>query len=809
MEPEVHSALIKLFPEVPTEVAGHIMALAAPAGLPAEFREKIEQGVRTCLPRTPRFSAPGPSGSRFEHWSTLAANPDGLAAAGVVLTRFILGEAPEAAISANLSAVLYALPKPGGGVRPIACGSVIRRLAAKGACYALADKLAKAVGPIQFAVGRSAGTEKVHKLLTALSEWNPEATFLKLDFKNAYNCTLRSAVHAGVRSRFPELAVLADTLCPEETHHYWFGADECSRRIRAVRGVDQGCPMSAALFAIAIASPLEELQAELRAVDPNAVVLSYLDDIYIVIKPDEVDTALKAARTLFLPVGVVLNDQKTQAWTPRGFTPLPEGIQRVASFTCLGSALLFVPELCARVGIGSPGCGLAASLDALRAFETRLAALQAAGLSLAAALTVHRAMSGGALTHHARANILDSTFAATWDDTVEHFWAVAMDRPLDADRRAQLHLPGKAGGCGVASAQLMRVPAYLGSWELCLAEVASMLGANSAAQFMALVPATRTTIETAAQAIRAAGVTDYSFDWEALFAEPRKRRQHELTHDIHEATHARLLRDLDELDRIDFRSAGGIGAAAFLEPPTEDLHMPDARLRTALRARLRLSRPGFDVSLALDEPATHCHHRYANSGAYCGQPLDDGHPPVLCHVGGGMERGHNLARDWLAQFIQDQTGELVHVEQLVPAWHRKLRDGTTKMAQLDVSCTVHAQRTHVDLAFTTALSEKARHDGRERAARANDDGRAASQSVRDKRARYPPGDNPGEALVPFVLEALGRPSPEAAAFLRAVAPVDRAQRAVVLARAWQALSIITQTRLAELYISAERPRPPR
>jgi hypothetical protein len=131
------------------------------------------------------------------------------------------------------------------------------------------------------------------------------------------------------------------------------------------------------------------------------------------------------------------------------------------------------------------------------------------------------------------------------------------------------------------------------------------------------------------------------------------------------------------------------------------------------------------------------------------------------------------------------------------------------MAQLDVSCTVHAQRTHVDLAFTTALSEKARHDGRERAARANDDGRAASQSVRDKRARYPPGDNPGEALVPFVLEALGRPSPEAAAFLRAVAPVDRAQRAVVLARAWQALSIITQTRLAELYISAERPRPPR
>ncbi len=812
--PEVFTALLKLFPEVPTEVADHITAFAAPEGLPAEFREKVEQGVRACLPRTPRCSAPGPSGSRFEHWATLSANSSGLTAAGVVLTRFLLGEAPATAIAANLSAVLYAIPKSAGGgiedarYRPIACGSVIRRLAAKGACFALADELRTAVGPLQFAVGRPAGAEKVHKLLTALSETHPEAAFIKLDCKNAYNSTLRSAVHEGVRSRIPALATIAATLCPEETSHYWFGADDCSRRIRAVRGVDQGCPLSAALFAIAIASPLEELQAELRKVDPNAVCISYLDDIYIVIKSDEVDTAIKAVHKLFPPIGLVLND-KTEVWTPRGFTALPAGIKRVASFTCLGSAALWVPEACARVAIATPGGGLAASLDALRAFGTQLAILQGAGLSLATALTVHRAWAGGTLTHHLRANLLEPAFAAAWDDTVEHFWAAALDRPLDADRRAQLHLPGKSGGCGVASAQLMQVPAYLGSWELCLEEVASMLGANSATQFMALVPATRTTIEAAAQALRVAGVTDYSFDWEALFTDPRKRRQHELTHDLHEATHARLLRDLDEMDRIDLRSAGGTGAAAFLEPPTEDLHMPDARLRTALRARLRLCRPGFDVSLALTEPATHCHHRYADTGAFCGQTLDDEHPPPLCHVGGGWERGHNRARDWLALWVQEQTGEPTDKEQLVSAWHKRRQDGSLKLAQLDVSCSVHGQRTHVDLAFTTAASLKARHDARERAARASEDGRAASQTVRDKRIRYPPGDNPGEALVPFVLEALGRPSDEAAAFLRAVAPTDPTQRAVVLARAWQALSIITQTRLAELYISAERPRPPR
>jgi hypothetical protein len=95
----------------------------------------------------------------------------------------------------------------------------------------------------------------------------------------------------------------------------------------------------------------------------------------------------------------------------------------------------------------------------------------------------------------------------------------------------------------------------------------------------------------------------------------------------------------------------------------------------------------------------------------------------------------------------------------------------------------------------------------ERFLRAVEDGRAASCYVKEKRQRYPPQDNPGEALVPFIIEALGRPSLEAAAFLRSVAPVDPSKRPSVLAAAWQAISILTQTRLAELLISAEYSRP--
>ena len=45
------------------------------------------------------------------------------------------------------------------------------------------------------------------------------------------------------------------------------------------------------------------------------------------------------------------------------------------------------------------------------------------------------------------------------------------------------------------------------------------------------------------------------------------------------------------------------------------------------------------------------------------------------------------------------------------------------------------------------------------------------------------------------------------AFLRSVAPADPVVRAQVLPAAWQTISVLTQMRLAELYISAEHARP--
>ena len=124
-------------------------------------------------------------------------------------------------------------------------------------------------------------------------------------------------------------------------------------------------------------------------------------------------------------------------------------------------------------------------------------------------------------------------------------------------------------------------------------------------------------------------------------------------------------------------------------------------------------------------------------------------------------------------------------------------------ARLDVSfIDGTGRRAYVDVAVTSAGTTRAA----ERAKRAATDGAAADDMVRTKRSRYPPHKNPGCSLVPFVVEALGRLSPDAEDLLRAVAPVDKQTRSVVLRRAKQSLSVVIQTRLADLLLSAERSR---
>ena len=114
-----------------------------------------------------------------------------------------------------------------------------------------------------------------------------------------------------------------------------------------------------------------------------------------------------------------------------------------------------------------------------------------------------------------------------WDEVVVGFYERELGRSLGPANRTVLTLPGRAGGCGLQSALAVSLPAYLGSWELSLAEVASVLGANTAAEFHAKAPATAAILKAAESSygLQTPG-SDYRFVWERLLYEPAQRRQH-------------------------------------------------------------------------------------------------------------------------------------------------------------------------------------------------------------------------------------------------------------------------------------------
>jgi hypothetical protein len=156
-------------------------------------------------------------------------------------------------------------------------------------------------------------------------------------------------------------------------------------------------------------------------------------------------------------------------------------------------------------------------------------------------------------------------------------------------------------------------------------------------------------------------------------------------------------------------------------------------------------------------------------------------------------RRHDSVRDWLAKLVTEWTGKPALTEQLVPNWNRQ-KNGHLKLARLDVALdTAQGKRVYIDVAITEAATSDA-HELRQRAA---GDGVAASRKEDHKRVKYP-----GPELLPFVVEALGRCGSSANSFLKAMAPKSLDDRSKALGSARQSLSVLVQTGMAELLLSA-------
>ena len=138
------------------------------------------------------------------------------------LTNLLLqGAAPECARAALFGASLCAMRKGDGGLRPIAMGSIYRRLACRIAARHVATTVGEELRPVQLGVGTPQGCEAaVHAtreyLAVAAAAGSPHL-LVKVDVRNAFNTVRRDAFLTQVKARVPAVYPLLRNTYSEPT----------------------------------------------------------------------------------------------------------------------------------------------------------------------------------------------------------------------------------------------------------------------------------------------------------------------------------------------------------------------------------------------------------------------------------------------------------------------------------------------------------------------------------------------------------------------------------------------------------------
>ena len=122
----------------------------------------------------------------------------------------------------------------------------------------------------------------------------------------------------------PDLAPLlpyARTFYGRESRYVWFDDHGVDHTIHQGEGVEQGDALSPALFSLALNLALVEANA---ALEPGEALIAYLDDVYILTRPERARAAFDAVtRVIEDRAGIRSNMGKCACWHARGGEPPP------------------------------------------------------------------------------------------------------------------------------------------------------------------------------------------------------------------------------------------------------------------------------------------------------------------------------------------------------------------------------------------------------------------------------------------------------------------------------------------------------
>ena len=272
---------------------------------PLPFPLDIET-IMKAIVSFPNSSGGGFDGLLPQHLKDLSSESAGeggqlLRGALVGLATLIFeGRTPAAIQPYFFAANLMALRKKGGGVRPIAVGCTLRRLASKCASLHILKTISHLLAPHQLGFGIPRGVEAtVHATRIYLNNISPHQALLKVDFRNAFNSIRRDKMLTAVRDFIPELLPYVHSAYSSPSILLWDDVE-----VNSSEGVQQGDPIGPLLFCLTIHKLISNLKAEFN--------VFYLDDGTIGGKLDDIFDDLKSIEEKGKEHGLHLNVEKSE-----------------------------------------------------------------------------------------------------------------------------------------------------------------------------------------------------------------------------------------------------------------------------------------------------------------------------------------------------------------------------------------------------------------------------------------------------------------------------------------------------------------
>jgi len=589
--------------------------------------------------------------------------------------------------------------------------------------------------------------EHLYRNIQADAESLPREVLVHLDLTNAFGSIRRDVVASALCAATPDDAAIVDGWVTKPVTHYWYDPRHTGHMIHVDRGVDQGCPLSVAGFAAGFhRGSLERIAT--AVVGLGGCLRAYLDDVYIRILPDHVDTLMQHVAAVCGESGLELNRAKTEIYphSPEAVAGLSEeASQKVVDATVILGALLD------RASQDDARQRDPTHVKAAR-FLARMEELTAAGLSSQAAVVCLRSWLTGALTHMLRLRYDDTEPMRALEAAVRGFLERTLGQGLDAAAWRQATLPLRLGGLGLPDLATLPPAAFLGSLGATLHPMAAGRGVHTPDALRQHFPRLAADAAAAGTCLGAAGAEGVPA-LEDLLGGARVGLQKELTAETQRARADALRRELPADRQAWLRSCSGAGAGAWLQPPRSK---GDVLARTPFNAavllRLGMIRmPGpYAVGLSLTDA-------------------------------GDAVRRHNAARDCLANWLTKHVPAAVRTEQSFPELgNTEHREGRMDIGTHDAT----GDRILIDVVVTHAAAA----DEVAMARAAQVDGAAAAAAERRKRARYPQA----VGLVPFALETGGRPGAAARGLVRRLAPTEPALRTEAIGDLWQSLGVVVQ-----------------